>query len=290
MSEPVLNIRKWDPTTMAPDATCLAVGKRHAGKTTLMQDVMWYVRDRLDLVIGMNPTENAQNPILGKFLPPAFIYDRYDEEKVKHVLEWQRRTVANGKGLRVGLILDDCMGETNSDGTKKKIMSSGEIAKIFKIGRHRKLLFWCTLQYMRDCPPDARSNTDLLFLYNLTSMSERQKCYKDFFGMINNFQDFCKVLDLCTKGYNCLVLDTRIAMRDPMNCIFTYKANVRNEPFRVGRDVFWQLSETFYVNRSDNEMDVSRVLGLDPLRTATSTEIRSKGMIIKKVQEDEDNK
>ena len=161
MTEPVLSIRKWDPRTMAPDATCLAVGKRHAGKSTLMTDVMWHLRDRLDLVIGMNPTENSTNPTLGKFLPPAFIYDRYDEEKVKHVLEWQRRTVANGKGMRVGLILDDCMGETNTDGSKKKIMSSGEIGKIFKIGRHRKLLFWCTLQYMRDCPPDARSNTDL---------------------------------------------------------------------------------------------------------------------------------
>jgi hypothetical protein len=86
------------------------------------------------------------------------------------------------------------------------------------------------------------------------------------------------------------VLDTRIAMRDPMNCIFTYKAQHRTESFRMGRDVFWHLSETFYVNRSDNEMDVSRVLGLDPLRTAVSTEIRSKGMIIKKVQEEEDNK
>ena len=275
---------------MAPDATCLAVGKRHAGKSTLMTDVMWHLRDRLDLVIGMNPTENATNPTLGKFLPPAFIYDRYDEEKVKHVLEWQRRTVANGKAMRVGLILDDCMGETNTDGSKKKIMSSGEIGKIFKIGRHRKLLFWCTLQYMRDCPPDARSNTDLLFLYNLTSVAERQKCWKDFFGMINTFPDFCKVLDLCTSGYNCLVLDTRIAMRDPMNCIFTYRAAPREEPFRMGRDVFWKLSETFYVNRSDNEMDVSRVLGLDPLRNAPSTEIRSKGMIIKKVQQDEDNK
>jgi len=290
MTEPVLTIRKWDPHSMPPDATCLAVGKRHAGKSTLMTDVMWYLKDRLDLVIGMNPTENATNPTLGKFLPPAFIYDRYDEEKIKHVLEWQRRTVANGKGMRVGLILDDCMGETNKDGTKKKIMSSGEIGKIFKIGRHRKLLFWCTLQYMRDCPPDARSNTDLLFLYNLTSPAERQKCYKDFFGMINTFADFCKVLDLCTQGYNCLVLDTRIAMRDPMNCIFTYRAQARTESFRMGREVFWNLSQTFYVNRSDNDMDVSRVLGLDPLRNAVSTEIRSKGMIIKKVQEEEDNK
>lgn len=261
-----LKIRKWDPKTMAPDATCLAVGKRHAGKTTLMTDIMWHLRDRLDLVIGMNPTENAQNPTLGKFLPQSFIFDRYDEAKITHVLEWQRRTVANGKGMRVGLILDDCMGETNRDGSKKKIMSSGEIGKIFKIGRHRKMLFWCTLQYMRDCPPDARANTDLLFLYNMPSSIERAKCFKDFFGMLRSPKDFDAVLDACTEGYSCLVLDTRIAMRDPKNCIFYYKAQPRNEHFQVGRQVFWDLSKLLYIDRSDNDMDVERVLGVDPMR------------------------
>lgn len=284
MSE--LIIKEWNPKNMAPDATCLAVGKRHAGKTTLMIDIMYHLQDKLDLVIGMNPTENATNPTLGKFLPPAFIYDRYDEEKVKHILEWQRRSVANGKAMRVGLILDDCMGETKKDGTKMKIMSSGEIGKIFKIGRHRKILFWCTLQYMRDCPPDARNNTDLLFLYNMPSPAERMKCYKDFFGMLKTYQDFCNVLDACTAGYSCLVLDTRLAMRDPNNCIFYYTANSKIQSFRIGRSIFWDLSTMFYVDKSDNDMEVSRVLGIDPLEK-TTTEIRSKTMTIKKVPNDD---
>lgn len=284
-----LIIKPWNPITMAPDATCLAVGKRHAGKTTLMIDIMYHLKDRLDLVIGMNPTENASNPTLGKFLPPSFIYDRYDEEKIKHILEWQRRSVAHGKAMKVGLILDDCMGETNKDGSKKKIMSSGEIGKIFKIGRHRKLLFWCTLQYMRDCPPDARSNTDLLFLYNMSSIQERQKCYKDFFGMLKNFSDFCSVLDACTQGYNCLVLDTRLAMREPSKSIFYYKANSKIENFRMGRSIFWDLSHHFYVDRTDNDMEVSRVLGSDPLLSQDDEEhsnkeiISSKGLIIKRL-------
>ena len=250
---------------MAADATCLVVGKRHAGKTTLMTDVMYYLKDTLDAVIGMNPTENSTDPVLGRFLPPCFVYDRYDEDKIQHILEWQRRAVANdkNKAMRMGLILDDCMGETNKDGTKKKIMNSGTIGKIFKIGRHRKLFFWATLQYMRDAPPDARSNTDLLFLYNMSSSIEKQKCYKDFFGMLPTQKDFDAVLAACTKGYSCLVLDTRIAMRDPKNCLFFYTAKVRQEPFKVGRPMFWKLSNHFFVDRSDNELDVGKVLGID---------------------------
>lgn len=285
----VFDIPKWNPETMAVDATCLAVGKRHAGKTTLMVDVMYHLQDKLDFVVGMNPTENASNPTLGRFLPPAFVFDRYDEDKVKHILEWQRRAVAQGKAMRMGLILDDCMGETTGSGKKMKIMSSGEIGKIFKIGRHRKIFFWCTLQYMRDCPPDARNNTDLLFLYNIPSDAERQKVHKDFFGMIQHYKDFVAILDACTQGYGCLVLDTRIAMRDPANCIFYYKAKPRRDSFQVGRPVFWEISKKVFIDRSDNDMDVSRVIGIDPL--STTKPVRSaRGLIIHKVEEDEESR
>ena len=267
-----ITLRPWDPSTIAVDATCLVVGKRHAGKTTLMVDIMYHLKDKLDACIGMNPTENSTDPVLGLFLPPCFVYPRYDEEKINHILEWQRRAVATDKtkAHRMGLILDDCMGETNKDGSKKKVMSSGTIAKIFKIGRHRKMFFWATLQYMRDAPPDARGNTDMLFLYNIPSSVERAKVHKDFFAMLNSLEDFNAVLDACTKGYSCLVLDTRIAMRDPKNSIFFYTAKQRREPFRLGRPVFWKLSDTFFVDRADNELDVSRVLGVDNFKEAES--------------------
>ena len=104
--------------------------------------------------------------------------------------------------------------------------------------------------------------------------------------MLKTFQDFCAVLDVCTEGYSCLVLDTRIAMRDPKNCIFYYKAKPRTETFRVGRSVFWDLSKMLYVNRSDNEMEVSRVLGMDPLGSNHSP-VRSKSLVIKKVEDDQ---
>jgi hypothetical protein len=96
---------------------------------------------------------------------------------------------------------------------------------------------------MRDCPPDARNNTDVLFLYNMTSPSERTKVYKDFFGMLKTQNDFNSVLDACTEGYSCLVLDTRIAMRDPANSLFFYKADLHPENFKLGKEVeHWRVA------------------------------------------------
>jgi hypothetical protein len=265
MSDPApeITILPWNPADMPVDATCMVVGKRHAGKTVLMNDIMFHLKDRLDLVLGFSATEES-NHNLSFFLPMAFVFPRYDEEKVRHVMEWQRRSVANNKSMRVGIIMDDCMGEVTSDGKKKRVMNSGDIAAIFKIGRHRKIFYWNALQYIKDAPPDARQNTDLLFMYNTPSVNERQKAYKDFFGMFRTYNDFSRVLDACTSGFDCLVLDTRKAVRNPSSCIFYYRAKIRTEPFRVGRPVFWKLSEYFFVDRSDNELSVTAVLGSDP--------------------------
>lgn len=67
-----LELQEWDPSTIAVDATILIVGKRHTGKTVLTRDLMYNVRDKLDLVVGMNPSEMS-NHNLEFFVPPAFI-------------------------------------------------------------------------------------------------------------------------------------------------------------------------------------------------------------------------
>jgi len=70
---PEFNITEWDPTSMAPDATILIVGKRHTGKTTLTRDLMLHMKNRLELVVGMNPTEMG-NHNLEFFTPKSFIF------------------------------------------------------------------------------------------------------------------------------------------------------------------------------------------------------------------------
>jgi hypothetical protein len=259
---PEIDITEWDPASMAPDATILIVGKRHTGKTVLTRDLMYHMKDRLDLVVGMNPTEMG-NHNLEFFTPPAFIFHAFDDDKLRHILDWQRRSVANAKARRIGFIMDDCMSETTSTGKKKKVMSSGDISKVFKIGRHLKIFYVCTMQYICDAPPEIRGNVDLLFVFNTTSGLEREKLWKDYFAQFPKFKDFCKVFDACAVGYDCLVLDTRKAAGSE-NCVFYYRAKLHDEPFQVGRPIFWKLSNYYFTDKSDYTMDASKVLGLLP--------------------------
>lgn len=257
-----LEIREFDPSTIAPDATILIVGKRHTGKTTLTRDLMWHMKDRLDLVVGMNPTEMA-NHNLEFFTPKAFLFHEFNDEKLHHILEWQRRSVANNKAMKVGFIMDDCMAETTGSGAKKKkVMSSGDIIKVFKLGRHLKMFYINAMQYIKDAPPEIRGNVDLLFSFNSTSGHEREKLWKEYFAMFRNYRDFCRVFDECAQGYECIVLDTRKAATNPSECIFYYKAKLLEEPFQVGRKIFWKLSEYYFIDRMDYSMDASKVLGI----------------------------
>lgn len=249
---------------MAPDATILIVGKRHTGKTTLTRDIMLHMQDRLDLVIGMNPTEMG-NHNLEFFTPPAFIFHTFDDDKLRHILDWQRRSVANNKARRIGFIMDDCMSETSgSSGKKKKVMSSGDISKVFKIGRHLKIFYICTMQYICDAPPEIRGNVDLLFVFNTTSGLEREKLWKDYFAQFPKYKDFSKVFDECARGYDCMVLDTRKAAANSSDCIFYYRAKLIDEPFKVGRPIFWKLSKYYFTDKTDYSMDASKVLGVLP--------------------------
>jgi hypothetical protein len=260
-----IEIRSWDPKTMPIDATILLVGKRNTGKTTLTRDLMWHMKDRLDLVVGMNPTEMA-NHNLEFFVPKSFIYHCFSEEKLSHLLEWQRRCVANNKAMKLALIMDDCMSETTKGagakgGVKKKVMGSSDINKVFKLGRHLKMFYINAMQYIKDAPPDIRGNVDLLFVFNTTSGSEREKLWKEYFAMFKSYKDFSKVFDSCAQGFDCIVLDTRKASHNIGDCIFYYRAKYLEKPFRVGRPCFWELSEKFYEDTTDYTMDPMKVLG-----------------------------
>lgn len=267
-----LQITEWVPSTLPVDATILVVGKRNSGKSVLTRDLMWHMRGRLDLVCGMNPTE-AGNGNLQFFTPRAFVFDGFEDEKLRHLLEWQRRCVAHGKARRVGFIMDDCMSEKTAGAgkTRKKVMSSDDVNKVFKVGRHLKLWYLNAMQYIKDAPPDVRGNVDLLFAFNTSSGSEREKLWKEYFSMFS-FKDFNKVFEACATGYDCIVLDTRRMATHPKECVMYYRAALHAEPFQVGKRVYADLSSYYYLDRADYDMSPQKVLG--PAHAAMSHAVR----------------
>ena len=259
--EDPLDLKEWDPSKLPDGAVCLMIGARHTGKTTLTRDIMYHMRKRLDFCIGMNPTEMC-NHNLEFFIPRPFIFDDFRDDKLHHILEWQRRASANDKAFKVGFIMDDCMAETDAKGKKKNPMKSGDIDRLFKLGRHLNMFYINAMQYIKDAPPAVRGNTDYVFVFNTNSGPEKEKLWKEFFSMFT-WKDFLAVFTECAVGYDCLVLDVRESRGKPGSGIYYYRAPLRKEPFRVGKSMWWRMCEYYFVNRIDYSMDPFKVLGVD---------------------------
>ncbi len=237
MATAKLNIRRFDPSTIAPDAVVLLVGKRGTGKSTLLKDIMYHMRNKLDFGLAMSPTEECTSD-LSSYVPGSCIYGDFAGDKVDALLEEQRKAIKRGSGRRVFLVLDDCMYD-------KKIMRGINVRNLFMNGRHRRIFFINCQQYVMDMPPDLRSQVDYVFVMRDNIRSNKEKLWKFFFGMFSSFAEFNAVMDSCTQNYECLVYDGSSKSNNVEDCIFWYKGDYTLPDFRLCRSVYWKLHEQY---------------------------------------------
>ena len=72
-------------------------------------------------------------------------------------------------------------------------------------------------------------------------------------------------------------------MRDPANSLFFYKAELHPENFKMGKEIFFKLSDHYYQDKSDNDMSVQRVMGVDPSNGGSKCLKKSGGIVITKL-------
>lgn len=229
------NIKRFDPDTLKPHRITLIIARRGSGKSTLMRDLLYHQRDRFDFVLGMCPTMESAN-FMRSCMPAACVYDRYVPSKVDKLVATQQTLVAKGKKRSVLLVLDDVLYD-------KQVMKTLAMRNIFFNGRNYYLTMICCAQYCVDLGPDLRAQVDYVCLLKENSVSNRIKLWKFFFGMFEQYNDFAAVMDKCTQNFESLILDNTLSSNAITDCIFWYKAKLQNDPFRLGKDIFYSWSD-----------------------------------------------
>jgi hypothetical protein len=256
-----LKLKKFDPSTIGDNRTCIFIGKRGTGKTTLVTDILWQKR-QIPVGIVMSGTEEG-NGHYGNFVPDTFIYADYDRAVIDKVITRQRKLAVNKDDKvdkRVFLLLDDVMYD-------KKICREKCIRQLFMNGRHWNILLFATFQYVMDLPPDLRANVDYLFILRDNVITAREKLWKSFFGIIPDFGLFCTIMDKCTENYECLVLDNTKASNKIEDCVYWYKAQMRTD-FKVGAREFWEYHKQSY-NPSYGEEQAAPAAATNPKHRST---------------------
>eukprot|EP00899_Mesostigma_viride_P027139 jgi/Mesvir1/760/Mv17361-RA.1 len=241
-----VNLKKFDPSRIKDNSVVCIVSKRGAGKTTLATDLMYYKR-HLPSGIVLSGTEGS-NRHWGKYVPSLFIYNRFNRGALKAVIARQKLRSKGGKAAPPAfVVMDDCVYD-------RTVMRDPYIREIALNGRHYNIFLLFITQYTMDVTPDIRSNIDYVFALKENIIMNRERLYRNFFGVIPTFEAFCTILNECTQNYECLVIDHTSGSNKLEDVIFWYKAEER-PPFRVGSPSFWKYGQ---VNRDpDREEEAS---------------------------------
>lgn len=241
-----LHLRKFDPRTIGENRICVIVAKRGSGKSFLTRDIMYW-KKHIPFGVCMSGTEEG-NGFYGKYVPDVFVYSEFKPDVLDRIIKRQKKLVKRGvPNSGVFVVIDDCAYD-------KKMMKDPNFRTLFYNGRHFGIFFILTMQYAMDLSPDMRSNVDYVFVLRENIIQNRERLYKNFFGVFPSFDMFCQVMDQTTENYECLVLDNTSKSNKIEDCVFWYKAKDVGE-FKMGSPEFWAVHETVYNPSWDEDED-----------------------------------
>lgn len=232
-----VRVKKFDPDTIKKDRITLIVGKRGSGKSSLLQDLLYSMRDRFDFCMAMCPTMESGDA-LKKVMPECCVYNRFSPGKIDMLVQTAREFAAKNKERHFLLVLDDVFYD-------KGICRSQSFRFLFFNGRHVRVTVIILIQYMVDLPPDLRANVDVVCSMKETILANRLKLFKMFFGVFATFADFESVFERCTQNYECICLDNTLQSTGVADCIFWYKARLDLPSFRLGTNIYYKLQDQY---------------------------------------------
>jgi hypothetical protein len=248
-----IQIRKFDPKVIDPCRTVVFIAKRGSGKTELMTDILYHQR-KIPMGVVMSGTEES-NEHYQKHVPDSFIYGKFEPDVVKKVIDHQKKVVRkmtekekenfSDPSKSVFILMDDCMYD-------KKWTRLEDMRCIFMNGRHYRIFFALTVQYIMDLPPHLRSQIDYVFVLKDNIIENKQKIWKHLFGVFPTFDVFNEVFTQCTEDYGCLVLNNRTTSNKIEDVVFWYKAKP-NRKFKIGSSQLWDHHRRNYNPKYDSE-------------------------------------
>lgn len=266
-----LKIRKWqiqEHLTKKPGSIVLLLGKRGTGKSVMMVDIARTLHESgvIDMAIGMSPTDES-NQTLSCFLPKTLIYPDFNENIVERIMAEQKKQIKEkGKDniRRVFIFMDDCGYDS------KSIFNSKVMKRLFYNGRHSKVGLCLALQYAIDMPVAFRANCDICITMRETIYSNRERLYKQYFGMFQNMKSFGLAMDACTENYSAMVSANNLTNSNNItDSVFWYRAALDKPPFILGSRAVQKLDNRCYED-VEVEMEKKR---LESERQAQNSEV-----------------
>lgn len=225
-----VDIKKFSPKQIETPTIMSVIGKKGSGKSTLVRDICFNLKDRFHNVVAMTRNQRDLEEYK-EFIPDCFLFQDWDATYFEKILMGLQQH--SEKKRQTLLIIDDSI-LANYSGDSRKLLADPSFRHIIFNNRHLNLTVLFTMQYCMDLPPYLRSLIDYCFSYKENCLANRKRLRDYFFGMFESMNDFSKCLSETTKDYECLVVDGRKSTFDVENNLFFYKAEINIPPFQIG--------------------------------------------------------
>lgn len=220
-SIPELQIKKFRIDSMSPDSVVVFVGKRGSGKSWLVREVLYRLKEKFPIGIVISPTERY-NKFFRPHVPSILIHDRVTPDLLSSFMKRQGKMMDrlnNGEDINPNafLVLDDCLFD-------RKWHNSEQIREILMNGRHINVMLMITCQYAVGLPPATRQNADYVVIYSSNTPVDRKRLFDQYGSNVKSFAEWNAIMDQCTDGNHCIIIDNKTKSNKLEDTIFWYKA------------------------------------------------------------------
>lgn len=236
----VTRFKRFDPSTIRDYASILFAGGKRSGKSTIMREFMWYIKDRVYDAHVFTGTFDEDHPWEWN-TPKQMVHDcmtTFDKEGLDEVLATQEHRKSLARQMNAScppsvLVLEDL------EFLKPSIwVNQGTRALIFN-GRWVKLFCFVAYQYVMEVKMEMRGSFDYCVFTMDNSQAVRERIWKQFAGVFKSLPEFEEAFMALTTDYRAMVLDMRARSYKLEDCVFWYRANPNLGAFKMGHPDIW---------------------------------------------------
>jgi hypothetical protein len=250
MSPPIIEIKELDPEIIPPlsnkindteyngGSKIVVVGKPGTGKSSLIKGLLYAKKHVFPVGMAMSGSEDT-NHAFAEIMPRTFIYNDYDEEKIKDFVKRQKLARQHLPNPWAFMVIDDCTDDP-------RVFNKPLQNALYKKGRHWKMMYLLSLQYAMDIKPQIRTNIDGIFLLREPIESNREKLYRNYASIIPTYELFCDLMDQLTEDYHAIYIHNATRSNSWQDCVFYWRAKLPPRGWKIGCPEYWEFDQQRY--------------------------------------------